>query len=168
MWNYIQYLVIIYNGKESEKEFYRYAWDFPGKNTGYWIAISFSRRSFWTRDWSHVFCVFCILHCRWILYPLSHQGSLYTYIYTHTHTHTHTHTCVLNCFSHVWLFVTLWTIAHQTLLSVRFSRKEYWSGLQALLQGIFLTQRSNPCLLSLLHWQVGSLPLQPPGKPIYV
>ena len=27
-----------------------------------------------------------------------------------------------------------------------------------LLQGIFLTQRSNPCLLGLLHWQVDSLP----------
>ena len=35
----------------------------------------------------------------------------------------------------------------------------------ALLQGIFLTQRSNLCLLSLLHWQVGSSPLAPPGKP---
>ena len=27
------------------------------------------------------------------------------------------------------------------------------------------TQGSNPCLLCLLHWQVGSLPLAPPGKP---
>ena len=35
----------------------------------------------------------------------------------------------------------------------------------ALLQGIFLTQGSNPCLLCLLHWQVGSLPLALPGKP---
>ena len=34
----------------------------------------------------------------------------------------------------------------------------------ALLQRIFPTQGSNPCLLSLLHWQVGSLPLAPPGK----
>ena len=33
----------------------------------------------------------------------------------------------------------------------------------ALLQGILLTQGSNPRLLSLLHWQVGSLPLAPPG-----
>ena len=32
-------------------------------------------------------------------------------------------------------------------------------GCHALLQGIFLTQGSNPCLLFLLHWQVGSLPL---------
>ena len=30
-------------------------------------------------------------------------------------------------------------------------------GCHALLQGIFLTQRSNPSLLCLLHWQVGSL-----------
>ena len=34
----------------------------------------------------------------------------------------------------------------------------------ALLQGIFPTQGSNPHLLH-LHWQVGSLPLAPPGKP---
>ena len=36
-----------------------------------------------------------------------------------------------------------------------------------LLQGIFLTQGLNPCLLCLLHWQVGSLPLMPPGEPIW-
>ena len=42
-------------------------------------------------------------------------------------------------------------------------------GCHALLQGIFLTQGLNPCLLSLLcllQWQAGSLPLVPPGKPI--
>ena len=37
-------------------------------------------------------------------------------------------------------------------------------GCHALLQGIFPTRRSNPCLLCLLHWQAGSLPLEPPGK----
>ena len=31
-------------------------------------------------------------------------------------------------------------------------------GCHSLLQGIFTTQRSNPSLLHLLHWQVGSLP----------
>ena len=40
-------------------------------------------------------------------------------------------------------------------------------GCHALLQGIFPTQGSNPCLLHLLHWQVGSLPLESPGKPGY-
>ena len=34
-----------------------------------------------------------------------------------------------------------------------------------LLQGIFLTQGLNLCLLLLLHWQVGSLPLAQPKKP---
>ena len=36
-------------------------------------------------------------------------------------------------------------------------------------QGIFPTQRSNLCLLNLLHWQVDSLLPSPPGKPqLYV
>ena len=36
---------------------------------------------------------------------------------------------MLSHFSRVQLFATLWTIAHQTPLSMRFSRKDYWSGL---------------------------------------
>ena len=31
--------------------------------------------------------------------------------------------------THVWLFVTPWTVAHQAPLSVGFSRQEYWSEL---------------------------------------
>ena len=31
--------------------------------------------------------------------------------------------------SHVWLLTTLWTVARQAPLSMRFSRQEYWSGL---------------------------------------
>ena len=38
-------------------------------------------------------------------------------------------------------------------------------GFHALLQGIFPTWGSNPHLLCLPHWQAGSLPLAPPGKP---
>ena len=30
--------------------------------------------------------------------------------------------------SHVLLFATPWTVAHQALLSMGFSRQEYWSG----------------------------------------
>ena len=37
--------------------------------------------------------------------------------------------CMLGCFSHVQLFMTLWTIALQAPLSMGFSRQEYWSGL---------------------------------------
>ena len=56
---------------------------------------------------------------------------------------------MLSCFSHVWLFATAPTVAHQALLSTGFSRQEYWSEL--------------PCPL---HSQLDSLPLAPPGKHI--
>ena len=42
--------------------------------------------------------------------------------------------------------------------------KDTGVGCHSLLQGIFPTQGSNPHFLHLLHWQVGSLPLAPPGK----
>ena len=38
-------------------------------------------------------------------------------------------------------------------------------GCHSLLQGIFPTQGWNLCLLRLLHWQAGSLPLAPPEQP---
>ena len=37
--------------------------------------------------------------------------------------------CMLSHFSHVQFFATLWTVARQTLLSMGFSKQEYWSGL---------------------------------------
>ena len=40
-------------------------------------------------------------------------------------------------------------------------------GCHVLLQGTFPTQGLNPCFLCLLRWQAGSLPLAPPGKPMY-
>ena len=36
---------------------------------------------------------------------------------------------MLSHFSHVLLFVTLWTVARQVPLSMGFSRQEFWSGL---------------------------------------
>ena len=39
-------------------------------------------------------------------------------------------------------------------------------GCHALLQGIFPSQGLNPSPLHLLHWQVDSLPLEPPGCPL--
>ena len=66
---------------------------------------------------------------------------------------------VLSHVSCVQLFVTLWTVARQTPLSMGFSRQEYWSGLPCFPLGIFPTLELNPHLLCLLHWQVDSLPL---------
>ena len=57
---------------------------------------------------------------------------------------------MLSHLCHVQLSVTLWPVAHQAPLSVGFSRQEFWSCC-ALLQRLFLTQGSNPCLLHLLY-----------------
>ena len=44
-----------------------------------------------------------------------------------------------------------------------FPGKNTGGGCHFLLQGIFLTQGSNLCLL---HWQADSLPLSHPGSPV--
>ncbi|XP_045022119.1 hairy/enhancer-of-split related with YRPW motif-like protein isoform X2 [Bubalus bubalis] len=49
-----------------------------------------------------------------------------------------------------------WIVLHQAHLSMEFFRQDTGMGCHFLLQGIFLTQGSNLCLL---HWQAGSLPL---------
>ena len=46
-----------------------------------------------------------------------------------------------------------------------FSGKNTGVGFHALLQMMPLTQRSNLSFLGVLHWQEGSLPPAPPGKP---
>ena len=45
------------------------------------------------------------------------------------HTHRYTCCCCVQSLSRVRLFVTPWTVAHQALLSMGFSRQEHWSGL---------------------------------------
>ena len=76
------------------------------------------------------------------------------------------HACVLSCYSHVQLFLTPWIVAFQAPLSMGFSRPEYWSGLPCPSPGDLPNSGVEPMsLLSLLNWQVGSLPLAPPRKP---
>ena len=69
---------------------------------------------------------------------------------------------VVSHFSCVWLFVTLWTVAHQALLFIGFSRQEYWSRLLCPppgdLPNLGIKLRSHTL-------QADSLPSQPPGKP---
>ena len=47
-----------------------------------------------------------------------------------------------------------------------FSRQKYWSGLSFLSPGDLPDPRDRTHVLCLLHWQAGSSPLAPPGKPI--
>ena len=72
-------------------------------------------------------------------------------------------TCVstLSCFR---LFGTPWTGARKAPLSTKSSGKNTGVGCHFLFQRIFSTQGSNSCLLHVLHWQVGSLPAEPPVK----
>ena len=66
------------------------------------------------------------------------------------------------------LYLTLRDIMGQAPLPMGFPSKNTGVGCHVLLQGIFLTQGSNPRLINLLHWKAGSLPLAPPGKPVYM
>ena len=67
--------------------------------------------------------------------------------------------------SRVRLFETPGTVDLQAPLSVGFSKQEYWSGLPCPPPGDLPDPGIELCLFCLLHWQAGSLPLAPPGKP---
>ena len=73
------------------------------------------------------------------------------------------HTCMLNCFSCVWLFVTLWTVAHQASLSIGFSRQEYQSGLPCPFLGGLPSWGTEPaslhCKWMLYLWATGEGPV---------
>ena len=96
--------------------------------------------------------------------------AIHTYI--HIYKHTHIYTCI---HTHTHLCCCLVTKSCLTLLRPHglysplgsfcpwdFPGKNNGVGCHFVLQGSFLTQGSNP---NLLHWQVGSLPLAPSGKP---
>ena len=63
--------------------------------------------------------------------------------------------------SHVQLFATAWTVAHQTPLSMGFPRQEYWSGLIFSPPGDLSDPGIQPMTPAL---QANSLPTEPPGK----
>ena len=72
------------------------------------------------------------------------------------------HGCIFNCFFCAPFFATLGAVPHWSPLSIGCPGKITGVGWYAFLQEIFHTKGSN---LTLLNWQVGSLPLVPPGKP---
>ena len=73
--------------------------------------------------------------------------------------------CVLSHFSRVQLFVTPCTISFQALLSMGFSRQEYWSELLCPPPGDLPDPGIEPTSPSL---RTDSLPLEPPGKPLII
>ena len=74
---------------------------------------------------------------------------------------------VVQSLSHDQLFATLWPVAHQGPLSIGFFRQEYWSGLPRPPSGDHPNPWIKPASLVSPALAGGSLPLVPPGKPIY-
>ena len=64
--------------------------------------------------------------------------------------------------SHVWLFLTPQTVAHQDRLFMEFSRQEYWSKVPFFPPGDLPNPRTEPESPAL---QADSLPSELPGKP---
>ena len=76
--------------------------------------------------------------------------------------------CVLSCFSRVQPFATLWAVACQDSLAMRFFRQEYCSGLPCPHPGDIPDPGIKPAFPMSPALAVGSLPLVPPGKPIFI
>ena len=74
--------------------------------------------------------------------------------------------CLLNCFSHVWLFVTLWTVDRQAPLSMGFFRQEYWSGLPFPPSGGLPDPGIKPVYSASPSPQVDALSLSHRGSPV--
>ena len=70
---------------------------------------------------------------------------------------------MLSCFIRVWLFATLWTVAHKAPLAVGFSKQEYWSGLPSPPPGDLPNPGIQPRPLAL---PADSLPLSYQGSQI--
>ena len=73
--------------------------------------------------------------------------------------------CVL---SRVPLFAVLWTIAHQTPLSMGFSRQEYWSGLPCPPPGDLPNSGIKLVSFAAPGLQVDSLPLSHQRSPLHL
>ena len=100
----------------------------------YWAPLSmgFSRQEYWSglpfpspENLPDPGIDLGLLHCRQMLYHLSHKGSPVEVSVQ----------LLLSC---VRLFATPWTVAYHVPLSMEFSREECWSGLHSLLQGEIL------------------------------
>ena len=76
----------------------------------------------------------------------------------------HWYMCVLSHFSHIRLFVTLWTVAYQVPLSMVFSRQKYWSGLPFPSPGPLLQFSSVTKSCSIL---CDPMDYSPPGSSVH-
>ena len=73
------------------------------------------------------------------------------------------HTCML---SHVQLFATPWTVAHQDPLPMGFPRQEYWRGLLFPPPGDLPNPGIQPMSAMPLALARGFFTTEAPGKPV--
>ena len=142
----------------------------------YWSRLSFPCRGskvtlFWRPTGIYIMITTIIIafwlfkHVRQDAKPFTHFTLFATLSFIVTY---FIYVFLLSCFSHVWLCMTL---CHPMDSSARLlcpwdsPGKNTGMDCYALLQGIFPTQGSNLHFLGLLRWQMGSLPLAPPGRP---
>ena len=102
------------------------------------LSIEFPRQEYWgglpfpsPGDLPNPWIEPGLLHCRQILYLLSRQGSpliCYVKLLTDFVFSMGQYCAHAQSLSHDWPFGTPWTVAHQALLSMGFSKQEYWSG----------------------------------------
>ena len=98
-------------------------------------------------------CVYVCVHVHRSMWTTGRTGNLIVFIH---------HIVVGSPLSHVRLFATLWTGAHQAPLAMGFPRQEYWSGLP------FPSPRDLPDLgIKPMSpaLQTDSLLSEPPGTP---
>ena len=72
--------------------------------------------------------------------------------------------CAPSPFSTVWLFATLWTVAHQVSLSLGFSRQEYWRELPCPSSQGDLPDSGNPQSLISSGLAVGFFTISTPWE----
>ena len=118
-----------------------------------WIAISFSRGSSWLRDQT---CISCIAGEFFTTEPPGKPTTVYLKLKIKVK---------VKLLSHVWLFVTPWTVAYQAPPSMRFSRQECWSGLPFPSSGDLPDPGIEPRSPA---FQADSLPTELWGKPVFL
>ena len=84
------------------------------------------------------------------------SGSWEHFVLSHNFAEPNSCGAVLSC---VRLFVTPWTVAHQSPLSMEFSRQEYWSWLPFPTPGYLPNPVIESASLASPAWQADSLPL---------
>ena len=149
-------------------------WNSPGQNTG-GGSLSLLQGIYQLRDWTQLSHItgglVAQLQCR---RPGSISGSarspgegtgyhssvLYT---VHTGVHAFSVASVMS-----EVFVTLWAVALQAPLSIRFSRQEDWSGLPCPSPGDLPNPGTKPAPPASPALQVDSFPTEPPRKPFYM